>query len=291
MQTFKKIPVEVIREENKLYKNLKAIFARRFKKIISQLKEKGLPSSDLQRKTLLYPLTEMKEEYADTVIEGTTEALRFGRQKTFNELKKAGYLKVKKVKGKIPKLPVTPILEVEFSDFSPALSKIIKDKTFIASERTMDRIIGDIMENLTKSYEQGLGIDDAADNLNEVFTSMEDYELIRVARTEINQAQNKGTFYTEQELGVEYQKWWTAQDNKVRGNDPKDTANHVILHGQIVKVGEPFSNGLLYPGDTSGPIEEWIQCRCRPSPFLMPEGFRVPPGMTYFYEEDLIPIE
>lgn len=228
---------------------------------MSQLKEKGLPSSDLQRKALLYPLTEIKEEYADTVIEGTTEALRFGRQKTFNELKKAGYLKVKKAKGKIPKLPVTPILEVEFSDFSPALSKIIKDKTFIASERTMDRIIGDIMENLKGSYEQGLGIDDAADRLNEVITSMEDYELERIARTEINGAQNTGAYFTIAELQIEYKQWWSALDSRVRDE-------HSNLHGEVVRADEPFSNGLMYPGDTSGPIESWINCRCRIVPYI-----------------------
>jgi hypothetical protein len=290
LQTFKKIPAEVIREENRLYEKLKALFTKRFKKIMSQLKKDGLPSSDSQRKILLHPIIEMKKEYADTVIEGTTEALRYGRRKTFDELKKSKYLKVKKAKGKIPKLPITPILEVEFSDFSPELSRIIRDKTFVASEATMDRIIGDIMKNLKDSYEQGLGIDNAADRLKEVTTSMEDYELVRVARTEINQAQNKGAYYTELELELEYHKWWTAQDDKVRGNDPKDKADHVYLHGQIVRVGEPFSNGLLYPGDTSGPIWEWIMCRCRPSPFLMPEGYIVPPGMKYFYEEDLIPI-
>jgi len=289
LQAFKKMPVKVIREENKLYEKLKKLFHKQFTKIMSQLKKEGLPSSDLQRKGLLYPLIGLGEEYVDTVIEGTQEALQYGRQDMFNKLKRAGYLKVKK--AKVLKPPKISPLEVEFSEFSPEILRMIRDKTFIASQATMDRMIGDIMENLSESYVQGLGIDDAADELSKVFTSMEDYELKRVARTEINQAQNKGAFYTEQELGLDYHQWWTAQDDRVRGNDPADTADHVSLHGQIVRVGEPFSNGLLYPGDTSGDIAEWIQCRCREVPFLMPEGYQAPPGMPHFYEGDLIPIK
>jgi len=57
-----------------------------------------------------------------------------------------------------------------------------------------------------------------------------------------------------------------------------------------VRVGEPFSNGLYYPGDRSGgdgTIREWINCRCRLVPFLMPEGKMAPIGKNWFYEGDL----
>jgi len=269
------MPIKVIREENKLYEKLKKLFHSRFVKILDQLKKEGLPSSDLQRKELLHPLIELEGEYINTIIEGTKEALRYGRQDVFNNLQKIGYLKVKKAKS---------TLEVIFRDFSPEILKIIRNKTFIASQKTMDRIIGDVMESLSKSYAQGLGIDKAADVLEEKFVSMENYELRRIARTEINQAQNKGAFYTEQELGVEYHQWIATIDGRQR-------ESHEILNGEIVRVGEPFSNGLLYPGDTSGDIEEWINCRCREVPFLMPEGYMAPPGVLCFYEEDLVRID
>jgi len=115
---------------------------------------------------------------------------------------------------------------------------------------------------------------------------MQDYELRRVARTEINSFQNEGAYLTEQELGVRYHMWYTALDERVRGS-------HSNMHGEIVRVGEPFSNGLYYPGDRSGgqgTIKEWINCRCRTVPFLMPEGKMAPPGASYFRESDLIEI-
>lgn len=247
---------------------------------MSELKKKDtVPSSDMERKILLAGLSDMAEDFGNTLFENKQDTLNYHRAETIQEIRK-----------KTKKSITVKIEEIEFFEFSPEILKLIKDKTFIASNATLARMIDDVMINLAKSYEEGLGIVEAARSLDSTFTSMMDYELKRVARTEINGAQNQATFLTEQELGLDYHQWWTAQDDRVRGNDPADTADHVYLHGQIVRIGEPFSNGLLHPLDTSGDISEWIQCRCRAVPFLMPEGYQAPTGMRFFYEEDLIKI-
>lgn len=53
--------------------------------------------------------------------------------------------------------------------------------------------------------------------------------------------------------------WFTQQDPAVR-------ESHDAMHRQIRRWDEPFLTGagnyLMYPGDTSAPIEEWINCRC-----------------------------
>lgn len=247
---------------------------------MSELKKKDtIPSSDMERKILLAGLSDIAEDFGNTLFENKQETLSYHRAEAIQEIKK-----------KTKKSITVKIEEIEFFEFSPEILKLIKDKTFMASDATLARMIRDVMENLAKSYEEGLGIVEAANNLDGAFESMLRYELERIARTEINGAQNVATFLTEQELGVDYHQWWTAQDDIVRGNDPADIADHVYLHGQIVRVGEPFSNGLLYPLDTSGDISEWIQCRCRAVPFLMPEGFKAPTGRDFFYEEDLVKI-
>jgi len=244
----------------------------------------NVPSSDMEMKILLSDLADIAEDFGNVLFDNKQETLNYARAKTISEIEKA---KKKAIKAKkIPK----PIAGISFMDYSPELLRLIKEKTFVASQHTLDRMIGDIMKNLSQSYQDGLGINKAADNLKEVFDSMEDYQLKRIARTEINGAQNEGAYQTMLELELEYQQWWSAQDSKVRGNDPKDKADHVYMHAQIVRVGQPFSNGLYYPGDRSGDISEWIECRCRPVPFNMPEGYRAP-DMDYFYESDLIKIE
>ena len=92
------------------------------------------------------------------------------------------------------------------------------------------------------------------------------------------------------ERGVEYTQWITAGDDLVRGNDPRDEADHVSMDGEITRTGEPFSNGLIYPGDMNGDISEWINCRCDYRPFVMPLGME-PPGEGPFFEEDLVEVE
>ena len=169
----------------------------------------------------------------------------------------------------------------------PTIRYNLNNKIFQASTHTMDRVDGFIMENLTGSYNDGVGIDEAKQRLTVKYNGLKSWEAERIARTEINGAQNDAAFDVYGELGVEYHMWWTAQDERVR-EEPQ--ADHRKMHGKIVKVGTAFSNGLLYPGDRQGRIAEWINCRCTTVPFLMPLGKMAPPGMTEFTEDDLIDI-
>ena len=86
------------------------------------------------------------------------------------------------------------------------------------------------------------------------------------------------------EVGVEYTQWIAADDDRTR-------ESHLEVDGEIIPLGGKYSNGLEYPGDTNGPIEEWINCRCSNAPFVIPYGFMAPPGMERFREEDLVKIK
>jgi uncharacterized protein with gpF-like domain len=88
---------------------------------------------------------------------------------------------------------------------------------------------------------------------------------------------------TYETLNVEYTQWIAADDDRTR-------ESHVEVDREIIRIGDTYSNGLQYPGDTSGPIEEWINCRCSNAPYVMPYGMMAPPGREQFREEDLIPI-
>lgn len=169
----------------------------------------------------------------------------------------------------------------------PAIRYNLNNKVFQASTHTMNRVDDMIMENLSESYNDGLGIDEAKRRLAVKYNGLKSWEAQRIARTEINSAQNDAAFDVYGELGCEYHQWWTALDERVR-ETPQ--ANHKELHGKIVKVGTAFSNGLLYPGDRQGSISQWINCRCTTVPFIMPLGKMAPIGMTEFTEADLIDI-
>ena len=254
-----------------------------------------IPSSDIEIKALLLPLIEAKEEYNNIVMDNTRVAIRTGMTRTINELKRQGL--GKSIQGNMAfylngslKAAIPSITGLDFDEFSHDISQRLREQTFVASEQTIDRMTGNVMDNLKDSFEQGYGIDKAADNLGTVFDDMEGYELKRVARTEINGAQNRGAEATELQLGIQYDRWRTAGDARVRGTKPEDTADHIYLDGQISLVGGRFSNGLTRPGDRNGLMAEWMSCRCTLIPYLIPEGYAAPGG-TFFYESDLIKVD
>ena len=156
-------------------------------------------------------------------------------------------------------------------------------KTFVASQRTIARIGADINAIITQGYTSGKGINVVAQMLQTRFNQLETWEAKRIARTEIHNAHNNAVMKTYETLNVEYTQWIAADDDRTR-------ESHIEVDREIIRIGDTYSNGLQYPGDTSGPIEEWINCRCSNAPYVLPYGMMAPPGREQFREEDLIPI-
>ena len=144
------------------------------------------------------------------------------------------------------------------------VSGLLEDRAFEASKRTMERLQGDVMSALQAAQVDGLGTRATADVIGKHFRNTARWELERIARTEVNGAQNLSTYEELQQRRVPFHQWITAEDERVR-------ASHAELHGEVVEVGGAFSNGLKYPGDRSGPIEEWVNCRCVTVPVLRKE--------------------
>lgn len=85
---------------------------------------------------------------------------------------------------------------------------------------------------------------------------------MRIARTEVQAAVNRGTQEAVQSLpedrGPQYKTWLAADDSRTR-------PAHAAADNQTVLVDEPFLvNGelLMYPGDPAGSAANTIQCRC-----------------------------
>ena len=82
---------------------------------------------------------------------------------------------------------------------------------------------------------------------------------IRNARTAVTGAQNAGIYETmkrEESMGITGRRYWNST------KDLKTRPSHRLLDKEERKVGEKFSNGLLYPGDMNGRPEEIYGCRC-----------------------------
>jgi len=194
------------------------------------------------------------------------------------------------------------IITPETIESSPVLSRIydlfgtltgaeddLLNTVFIASQATLVRVDNQIKQIILDGYKSGEGINYVANMLRKRFQQLETWEAKRIARTEIHNAHNRAVMDTYKEYDVQYTMWVSGYDDRVRGLKKHDKADHVILDGEIIRLGDTYSNGLKYPGDTDGPIEEWINCRCANAPYVIPYGYTAPP-MEQFHESDLIKI-
>lgn len=234
------------------------------------------------------PITSSHEEYYEILKQYVVREYRLGTQEAERLVLR---LNKNRVANKATKPKPRAFLKRTFELFgiNATAEEDLLTRVFIASERTLARVDRSIMDIITLGYKSGNGINSVANELTRRFDQLTTWESKRIARTEIHNAHNRGTMDKYQEFGIEYTMWITAHDDRVRGLKETDTADHVELDGQIIRLGDTYSNGLKYPGDTDGPIEEWINCRCSNAPYVIPYGYTAPP-MEQFTENDLIKI-
>ena len=228
------------------------------------------------------PILDAEEEY-NQILEkyirrqyrlGSSEAERIVQNLTDNASMKA--INLQGIRAKIKKRN-----NQLFGTLRDAEDELLA-KTFTASKRTLARVTSQINQIITDGYTSGKGINVVAGMLQKRFDQLETWEAKRIARTEIHNAHNNAVMRTYNSLGVEYTQWIAADDDRTRDS-------HVDVDGEIIPLGGRYSNGLEYPGDTNGPLEEWINCRCSNAPFVVPYGFMAP-SFSPFRESDLIPI-
>ena len=235
------------------------------------------------------PILDAEEEY-NRILEkhirrqyrlGSSEAERLVKQLTDRQAMKADY--GVRWKSNITKITTTLRKKSKnlFGTLKDAEDELL-EKTFTASKRTLARVTSQINQIITDGYTSGKGINVVAGMLQKRFDQLETWEAKRIARTEIHNAHNNAVMRTYQSMNVEYTQWIAADDDRTRDS-------HVEVDREIIPIGATYSNGLAYPGDTSGPIEEWINCRCSNAPFVVPYGYMAPEHYP-FREEDLIKI-
>jgi SPP1 gp7 family putative phage head morphogenesis protein len=100
-----------------------------------------------------------------------------------------------------------------------------------------------------------------AGRINAVFNDGMRARSSAIARTETASTTNEIRAEAMKAEGIERHQWEAAGDEATR-------ESHLSVNGEIRTIGEPFSNGLLEPGDASAPPEEVVNCRCRALPVI-----------------------
>lgn len=230
---------------------------------------------------ILAPIEESHEAYYKILEKHNKKEYRLGEkeaERIIDIQTKHADKSIRRLRGYIKKKTTPMFGTIDWSE------EDLLERTIITSKSTLARITKDINQILTKGYTDGVGINMVANAITTRFNQLETWEAKRIARTEIHNSHNRGVMKIYDEVGVEYTQWIAANDDRTR-------ESHAEIDGEIIEVGGTYSNGLQYPGDTSGDIEEWINCRCSNAPFVIPYGYMAPPDKEQFYEDDLIPIK
>lgn len=234
---------------------MKGIFNKTAKEVINKMKAEGRILSDHE---VAFILEKNKE---NTVLQQTF----------YKEAKKQS---INKVTKEIEKS------NIKLSGSPKRATDLLKKNALKLSKLNNDKIKKTITDELNKGYSKGYGVNKIVDNLQDK-VDVKQSTLRTTARTELNTSMNEARFQSYNDFGVSYHKYISANDDRVRDS-------HLGMHGEIVAIGDEFSNGATMPGDTGDP-EEDINCRCTTRPWLMPHGYMAP-DFSPFFEDDIIKI-
>lgn len=152
---------------------------------------------------------------------------------------------VKKVLSKIPSR------QAAYQAALNPLSKIgLQDNAFAVRQK--------IRRSIVSGIQQGKSIDKMAEKIAKALETNAN-NATRIARTETTRNMNAGRLSAYEELaaeGISLKKVWIAT------NDSRTRDWHSALNEEARELNEPFSNGLMFPGDPGGGADEVINCRC-----------------------------
>lgn len=87
-----------------------------------------------------------------------------------------------------------------------------------------------------------------------VFDSLIDVRMPQLAETTTTSSMSFGENEAAQQNDGKTKTWHVVSDNPRK--------SHAEMDGEEAKIGEPFSNGMLYPGDPAGGPDETAGCTC-----------------------------
>jgi hypothetical protein len=124
------------------------------------------------------------------------------------------------------------------------------------SQTTKDRIETVLKQGIT----EGWGVDRIVQEIESVeFREMTRRRAETIVRTETVRASNYGALAAAHDSDFEQEKVWIAvNDNRTRRTHKHGTG----VDGEQRDLLQPFSNGLMFPGDPNGSAAETISCRC-----------------------------
>jgi SPP1 gp7 family putative phage head morphogenesis protein len=221
------------------------IYGKAGRRFLERLKAIGhLPSDTILAGFFEQEIVPSLEEIRDHLATVAPEIALDGRDIARRDLEKIG-------------------VELGAEGFSTIISTSISDASFLGTTIVIDNQKIEVMDLLQRGRNEGLTIRQMVDEMTNI-VDLEDWQMRRIAVTEIGADRNIGADESYKEVGVEYKQWIARM---IRTRD-----SHIFLHGKVVKFNErfitPSGAGLMYPLDRSAPLSEWINCHCIHLPYV-----------------------
>ncbi len=142
-------------------------------------------------------------------------------------------------------------------DVNEEVRAYISEKTMTfageVNETTKDRL----RETLSQGIEEGETMEDLKKRVEHTFDVRKGAAARAVARTETAGSVNGGWLQAyKQSKVIEKKEWYHA------GSSLNDRPEHIAMSGEVVKLDERFSNGLMFPGDPNASPDETVNCKC-----------------------------
>lgn len=138
-------------------------------------------------------------------------------------------------------------------------SKYILNKVVVPISRTTINFIEEVLQH---ALGEGWGVDKTVQELEDSDITKNRARMI--VRTETVRATNFAQLAAADDEDYEVEKQWIAvEDNRTR-----PAHSHSGVDGERTNLYDPFSNGLMFPGDPMGEAAQTINCRCTMGYFL-----------------------
>lgn len=150
-----------------------------------------------------------------------------------------------------------------FNPFSSYVRAWIAKNAAKSVKTVLETQIGSLHNIIVAGVDGGLTNSQIAAEIRAFYDANADFMSMRVARTETTKAAGYAQREAALEGGANEKEWISSRDDRVRGSDKGDTANHIEMDGEVQDINEPYSNGLMFPGDDStNDLDEFMECRC-----------------------------
>ena len=121
------------------------------------------------------------------------------------------------------------------------------------SEKTFEQL----KNAFSESFAEGENRSQLNRRIRKLYNDISDKRAEVISRTEVQVATQTGIFggYNQAGIGIKVWTWVIGVKGGIRDN-------HLAMDGEEQPINSAFSNGLMYPGEPTGPAEEVINCQC-----------------------------